>query len=88
MEKRVISRKREVPGATLHHLPCSIDFNGSVPVSSYFVVNDENKIKEAMFRGRLLRGERVQLPEQIEGFSLYKFTLIDRAFSCKEKGRK
>lgn len=63
----VISKERVASNAKVEHIPCEIQFNGSAPVSSYFVVNDDNKIKEAMFRGRLLKGERVSLPEGING---------------------
>ena len=51
---KTISRERTAPNARVEHIPCEIQFNGSAPVSSYFVVNDDNKVKEAMFRGRLL----------------------------------
>ena len=54
-------------GAKVEHLPCEIQYNGSAPVSSYFVVNDDNRVKEAMLRGRLLKGERVSLPEGVHG---------------------
>ena len=64
---RVISRERTASDAKVEHIPCEIQFNGSAPVSSYFVVNDDNKVKEAMFRGRLLKGERVSLPEGVNG---------------------
>lgn len=67
---QVISRERTASNAKVEHIPCEIQFNGSAPVSSYFVVNDDNKIKEAMFRGRLLKGERVSLPEGINGIQI------------------
>ena len=64
---KTISRERTAPNARVEHIPCEIQFNGSAPVSSYFVVNDDNKVKEAMFRGRLLQGERVSLPKGVNG---------------------
>ena len=68
MEGRgVISRDRMAVGAKVEHIPCEIQYNGSAPVSSYFVVNDDNRVKEAMLRGRLLKGERVPLPEGVHG---------------------
>ena len=68
MSDCVIGEERKVPQSTVDRLPCEIKYNGSAPVSDYFVVNDDNKVKEAMLRGRLLKGERVSLPSDIEGF--------------------
>ena len=67
---KTISRERTAANARVEHIPCEIQFNGSAPVSSYFVVNDDNKVKEAMFRGRLLKGERVSLPEGVNGIQV------------------
>lgn len=74
-ETGTIPRDRMVSHSSVNRLPCEIKYNGSAPVSDYFVVNDDNKVKEAMFRGRLLKGERVSLPKDIEGFS--RFFSID-----------
>lgn len=71
-ENGEILKDRMVPSSSVNRMPCEIKYNGSAPVSEYFVVNDDNKVKEAMFRGRLLKGERVSLPENMEGF-LYRF---------------
>lgn len=68
MEEKRIERDRMVSNSTIHRMPCEIKYNGSAPVNDYFVVNDDNKVKEAMFRGRLLKGERISLPEEMEGF--------------------
>ena len=73
-ESGLISRDRMVPQSTVSRIPCEIKYSGSAPVSDYFVVNDDKKVKEGMFRGRLLKGERVSLPNDIEGF--YYFHLI------------
>lgn len=66
-EQGSISRERMVSHSSVNRLPCEIKYNGSAPVTDYFVINDDNKVKEAMFRGRLLKGERVSLPEDMEG---------------------
>ena len=71
-------------GAKVEHIPCEIQYNGSAPVSSYFVVNDDNKVKEAMLRGRLLKGERVSLPEGVYGFCVY-FVLCEGMTIVKGK---
>lgn len=67
-ENGEILKDRMVPSSSVSRMPCEIKYNGSAPVSEYFVVNDDNKVKEAMFRGRLLKGERVSLPDNMEGF--------------------
>lgn len=66
-EKTLVSRKRMVPDSTVHHIPCEIQYTGRAPVSDYFVVNSEQPIREAMLRGRLLRGKEIVLPKGIEG---------------------
>ena len=84
MSDCVIGEERKVPQSTVDRLPCEIKYNGSAPVSDYFVVNDDNKIKEAMLRGRLLKGERVSLPSDIEGFQ-FIFEFYYRFYGCEFK---
>ena len=64
-----VSRKRMVPNATVHHIPCEIEYTGNAPVNDYFVIKEDNQIKEAMFRGRLLQGKERSLPKDLEGTS-------------------
>ena len=66
-EKTLVSRKRMVPDSTVHHIPCEIQYTGRAPVSDYFVVNSEQPVREAMLRGRLLRGKEIVMPKGIEG---------------------
>ncbi|KAI1712471.1 ribonuclease h2 non-catalytic subunit domain-containing protein [Ditylenchus destructor] len=48
----------------IHSMPVSIDFTGSAPVSQYFFQEDlANGNKAATFRGRLLYGQEMKLPE-------------------------
>ena len=84
MSDCVIGEERKVPQSTIGRLPCEIKFNGSAPISDYFVVNDDNKVKEAMLRGRLLKGERVSLPSNIEGFNLFSLVYY-RFYDCEFK---
>lgn len=53
----------------MNHVPCEIQYTGTAHVSEYFIVNNDNKIKEAMFRGRLLKGEVISLPKDLTGTS-------------------
>ena len=61
--------------ASIHLLPCSIEFDGAARVSDYFkprrVANGNGGTSlEATLRGRLLRGKACPLPEGVEGFVL------------------
>ena len=46
----------------------SILFVGAFTFVLCWGIINFNKVKEGMFRGRLLKGERVSLPDDIEGF--------------------
>lgn len=82
--KTTISRKRMMPNATIHHIPCEIEYTGSAPVTDYFVINDDNQVKESMFRGRLLQGEEFALPKDLEGnMNCIRFT--NRSSSIERK---
>jgi hypothetical protein len=55
---------------TIHHLPCSIDYDGPAPIEDYFRVSEcktrgPGKLV-SHFRGRQLFGERVKLPADIQ----------------------
>ncbi|KAK9916495.1 hypothetical protein WJX75_003327 [Coccomyxa subellipsoidea] len=58
---------------TLHWLPCSINYTGVAKVSAYFLpsptgaIVDGKAIQEAFFRGRQLKGTRLQLPSGFHG---------------------
>lgn len=69
MNGREIRRGRTVKEAVVNHVPCEIQYTGTAHVSEYFIVNNDNKIKEAMFRGRLLKGEVISLPKDLTGIS-------------------
>ena len=54
----------------LHHLPCSIKYDGYAGVSAYFhstVVKTGEEKHEARFRGRLLEGRCIKLPDGVQG---------------------
>ena len=56
---------------TLHHMPCAIKCDGYAGVSTYFQSTVEQKGEdklEARFRGRLLEGRNVNLPQDVQGF--------------------
>ena len=58
---------------TLHHMPCAIKCDGYAGVSTYFQSTVEQKGEdklEARFRGRLLEGRNVNLPQELRSFSL------------------
>ena len=48
-------------------MPCEIQYTGSAPVANYFVVKQTETMKESMFRGRLLQGETIPFPKEVEG---------------------
>lgn len=56
---------------TIHHLPCSIDYNGPAPIEDYFRIAECSARGEGKyvshFRGRQLFGERVKLPGDVQG---------------------
>ena len=58
--------------STIHLLPCTIDFNGPAPVSSYFRIKSEQGVLTSHFRGRKLRGIKVPLPEATTGVCVTK----------------
>ena len=63
-------RPQERTESTVHMLPCSLNFDGSAPVSDYFKikpVEGSKNLKESHFRGRALVGVQVPLPEGVKG---------------------
>ncbi|EIE26593.1 hypothetical protein COCSUDRAFT_32223 [Coccomyxa subellipsoidea C-169] len=58
---------------TLHWLPCSIGYTGVAKVGAYFLPAptgasvDGKAIQEAYFRGRQLKGTRLELPSGFSG---------------------
>lgn len=53
----------------IHLLPCSIEFDGPAPVSSYFLTGDENG-RAAHFRGRRLLKKDIHLPDGVVGMHM------------------
>ncbi|KAJ2822587.1 hypothetical protein IWW50_004149, partial [Coemansia erecta] len=53
----------------LHLLPCSIDHDGPVKSSTYFIPQPQTKDStfETAFRGRQLHGRSIELPEGYSG---------------------
>lgn len=53
---------------SIHRIPCSIEYNGSAPISDYFIVepNEQGGYK-ASFRGRPWIGHVVKLDDSIQG---------------------
>lgn len=63
MSKPLIEHTAE---STIHYLPCSIDFDGSSEISSYFMVSENANKPGALqshFRGRELHGVKFDLAE-------------------------
>ena len=67
MNGREIKRGRTVKEAVVNHVPCEIQYTGAAHVSEYFIIKNDDNIKEAMFRGRLLKGETISLPKDLAG---------------------
>ncbi|GAQ87367.1 ribonuclease H2 subunit C [Klebsormidium nitens] len=77
-----VVERLSVPAAlekeTLHHLPCSIGYNGPANVHSFFQPKstgstfDGVTIVEAAFRGRKLLGATVDIPAGYQGLVLAK----------------
>ena len=53
--------------STVHFLPCTIDFDGPVPVNSFFQVKRSKTDLKAAFRGRELVGKELSLPADVLG---------------------
>lgn len=51
---------------SLHLLPCSIDYDGSAPIKSYFLADPEDA-QVAHFRGRRLVKRDIMLPSSLVG---------------------
>lgn len=63
MSKPLIEHSAE---STIHYLPCSIDFDGSSEISSYFMVSENANrpgYLQSHFRGRELHGIKYDLSE-------------------------
>lgn len=67
-----VGRGRVLCDVTVQHLPCEIQYTGGAPISTYFVVKEDAEGKEATFRGRLLKGEVISLPEKTSGLLVWK----------------
>ncbi|XP_046855059.1 ribonuclease H2 subunit C-like [Xenia sp. Carnegie-2017] len=58
---------------TVHLLPCKIEHNGEAEVDEYFqsCIKDDGKgMKKVSFRGRMLMGEKVAIPDGYSGYLL------------------
>lgn len=59
--------------SVIHLLPCSIEYDGPAPVSSYFHitagVNNNPSNLQARFRGRALQGRMQELPNSVLGIN-------------------
>ena len=66
-----MSESASMAPTTVHHMPCAIKCDGYAGVSTYFQSTVEQKGEdklEARFRGRLLEGRNVNLPESVQGY--------------------
>eukprot|EP00755_Sulcionema_specki_P014146 Sspe_Gene.55903::Locus_30750_Transcript_1_1_Confidence_1.000_Length_591::g.55903::m.55903/K10745/RNASEH2C; ribonuclease H2 subunit C len=80
---RILETDRTFTDAEAHLLPCTVAFNGTSDVSSYFVVQkDGDKAKAASFRGRELRG--VPVGEISEGLGGHVYRYEQREAGDKE----
>ena len=63
-----------IPLVKLHHLPCKIKADEAVEVNSYFtpktVKMNGKEVFRAMFRGHLLDGKTIAVPENYCGYIL------------------
>ncbi|KAK7329895.1 hypothetical protein VNO77_24076 [Canavalia gladiata] len=75
----------------VHQLPCCIKHDGPASVSHYFKpkpsgVGDEGlALQQAHFRGRLLQGTTLHLPQGYRGFILGKKTSEENSHSWETK---
>jgi hypothetical protein len=53
--------------STVHLLPCTIDFDGPVPVNSFFQIKKAKNDLRSAFRGRELVGSVLTLPDGVQG---------------------
>lgn len=61
------TEQRHQEQTTVHLLPCSIEHDGPLAVSSYFQIKKEKLDLKASLRGRELVGKEVQLPQRVCG---------------------
>ena len=67
--------------STMHFLPCSIDYDGPVPVNSFFrIKRSKNGIKAAL-RGRELVGKEFTLPANVVGLNAVQNRTMDNTES-------
>jgi hypothetical protein len=71
--------------SSANFLPFSLNYDGPCPVSKYFHVEEskDNDLSSS-FRGRELRGRKVQLPSKIGGYAISRKTDNSREFLVSE----
>ena len=71
--------------STVHYLPCTIDYNGPVPVNSFLQIKKlkNNELKSA-FRGRELVGKEIELHKGVIGVNAVQNSHIDKTESSWE----
>jgi hypothetical protein len=79
MDRISVSTPRNPSEAVIHHIPCSINYDGVAKVSTYFVpermssTDDSSSSSShltAYFRGRKLDGTSITLPTKVTGLIL------------------
>eukprot|EP00124_Ichthyophonus_hoferi_P002218 Ihof_evm7s142 gene=Ihof_evmTU7s142 len=73
MDVQLTGRPEDAPQVTLHHLPCTVDYDGPAEVGRYLVVGSGDTQVDALrtaFRGRTLHGQLVPVPEGYTGVVL------------------
>ena len=74
---------------TVHHMPCAIKCDGYAGVSTYFQSTVEQKGEdklEARFRGRLLEGRNINLPQNVQGYVFREKALANAAGALAGEG--
>ena len=63
-----LNTKSVASSSRIHMLPCSIEYDGIAPVSSFFHVSKKkDNSLVSHFRGRELRGVAYELPDNVQG---------------------
>ena len=68
--KRALEGVEEQGTASVHCLPCRIEYDGDAAVEDYFLPRHLQNEMQGTFRGRLLRGESLELASGIAGIVL------------------
>jgi len=81
IESNEVERGKEP--SKVHYLPCTIKYDGSAPIDTYFLQSENDNQLNASYRGRGMIGKLVQLPKNTSGIYLDKVDPSSNAYSLR-----